>query len=183
LFSGGRRRRRRKSIKKGGMPNKHLVMGGGTGYLNPATFPDDQMPSGSYYPYDTALGGDQDPLSPSNITDTRLVPEFNRTPDIMSGGSYSMLSGVPQSVNDYSAGTSAIFYKSSGGRRASRRRNRRASRRRMKGGLSSELNNHVGMNPYSAISSAIHGGENNIAFGSGSAFGSIYSAGQPPQVA
>jgi hypothetical protein len=182
LFSGGRRRCR-KSIKKGGMPNKHLVMGGGTGYLNPATFPDVQMPSGSYYPYDTALGGDQDPLSPSNITDTRLVPEFNQTPDIMSGGSYSMLSGVPQSVNDYSAGTSAIFYKSSGGRRASRRRNRRASRRRMKGGLSSELNNHVGMNPYSAISSAIHGGENNIAFGSGSAFGSIYSAGQPPQVA
>jgi hypothetical protein len=188
LFSGGRRHRR-KSIKKGGMPNKHLVTGGGTGYLNPATFPDDQMPSGSYYPYDTALGGDQDPLSPSNITDTRLVPEFNRTPDIMSGGSYSMLSGMPpQSVIDYNAGTSStIFEKTVGGRRnrraSRRRRNRRASGRCMKGGLSSELNNHVGMNPYSAISSAIHGGENNIAFGSGSAFGSIYSAGQPPQVA
>ena len=186
LFSGGGRRRR-KSIKKGGMPNKHVVTGGGTGYLNPATFPDDQMPSGSYYPYDTALGGDQDPLSPSNITDTRLVPEFNRTPDIMSGGggSNSMLSGVPQSVNNYNAGTSStIFEKTVGGRRKRRASRRRRNRRNsMKGGLSSELNNHVGMNPYSAISSAIHGGENNIAFGSGSAFGSIYSAGQPPQVA
>jgi len=178
-FSSGGGKIKRRFRKSGGEPNKHPVRGGGTGYLNPATFPDSQMPVGSYYPYDTSLGGKHDPLSPENITDTRLVPELAKTPDIMSGGSYSMLAGVPQSINNYNAGTSStIFEKTVGGRR--RRRNKT---RRMKGGLSSILNQQVGMNPYNAISSAVHGGENNIPFGQESAFGSVYGSGHPPQVA
>jgi hypothetical protein len=161
-------------------------MGGGMGYLNPATFPDSQMPSGSYYPYDTALGGPEDPLTPENITDTRLVPEFAKTPDIMSGGSYSMLAGVPpQSVNTYNAGTSStIFEKTVGGRRRRRNKTRRGKKRQVKkGGMSSLFNQQAQMNPYSAVSSAVHGGENNMPFGQQSAFGSLYGAGHPPQVA
>jgi hypothetical protein len=190
LFSGGGKRRR-KSRKWGGKQNLHRVTGGGMGYLNPATFPDSQMPSGSYYPYDTALGGTEDPLTPANITDTRLVPEFAKTPDIMSGGSYSMLAGVPQSVNTYNAGTSAtIFEKTVGGRRRrnkTRRNTTKKTRRNkkcnMRGGVSSLFNQQAQMNPYSSVSSAIHGGEHNMPFGQQSAFGSLYGAGHPPQVA
>jgi hypothetical protein len=165
LKSGGKRfLMGGKKISTTQMGGNQLTMNAGTGELN-----------------DTPLGGKGDPLSPGNIIDSRLVNGgggggYDGEEKFINGGEEPFKEEIPENME-----TTHENPEMGGGRR--KKRNCKSGAKKMRGG-NSLFNQKAGMNEnsLSALSSAVHGGENNNAYGGSSPFGSIYNADQPPKL-